>query len=174
MLYALTGRQPKRAMSEETEIAEKVEALLQGPLQESLDGQGYQLLDVQYYRFEGRQILRLLIDKPEGIGINDCSAVSELAGRILEVEDPVPGQFSLEVSSPGIFRPLKRARDYHQAIGKLARFNLAPETVSEGGGQIVRGVIVEVKEAELLVECDGKSLELPMAGIRSARLDPDL
>lgn len=157
-------------MSEETEIAEKAEALLQEPLH----AQGYQLLDVQYYPFEGRQILRLLIDKPEGIGLNDCSAVSELAGRILEVEDPVPGQFSLEVSSPGIFRPLKRARDYHQAMGKLARFNLLPGAVPEGGGRFVRGVIVEVKEAELLVECEGKSLQLPMAGIRSARLDPDL
>lgn len=162
-------RQPKWAMSEEAEIAEKVEGLLQEPV----GALGYQLLDVQF-RFEGRWILRLLIDKPEGVGIQDCSVVSELAGRILEVEDPVPRQFSLEVSSPGIFRSLKRARDYRQAIGNLVRFSLASEAVREGGEQILRGTILEVREADLLVECEGQRIELPMTGIRSARLDPDL
>ena len=155
-------------MPQEAEIAEKVEGLLHEPV----GALGYQLLDVQYH-FEGRWVLRLLIDKPEGIGIADCSAVSELAGRILEVEDPVPSQFSLEVSSPGIFRPLKRPRDYRQAVGKIARFSLAPEAAEGGRKQIVRGIIGEVRESALRVESEGKSMELPLEGIRSARLDPD-
>lgn len=156
-------------MPQEAEIAEKVEGLLQEPV----GALGCQLLDVQY-RFEGRWILRLLIDKPEGIGIDDCSAVSELAGRILEVEDPVPSEFSLEVSSPGIFRPLKRPKDFQQAVGKMARFRLAPEATEGGRTEIMRGMIVEVRESALLVECEGKSVELPLGRIRSARLDPDL
>lgn len=142
-------------------------------MQEPVGALGYQLLDVQY-RFEGRWILRLLIDKPEGIGIDDCRAVSVLAGHILDVEDPVPSEFSLEVSSPGIFRPLKRPKDYQQAIGKMARFRLAPEAAEGGGKRTLRGTIVEVTESALLVNSEGKSMELPLEGIRSARLDPDL
>lgn len=156
-------------MAEEAVVAEKVEGLLREPM----GALGFQLLDVQY-RFEGRWVLRLLIDKPGGIGIDDCSAVSELAGRILDIEDPVPSPFSLEVSSPGIFRPLKRLEDYRQCIGKLARFSLVPEATENGKKRIVRGTITEVRDTALLVECEGKSLELPMEGIRSARLDPDL
>ena len=156
-------------MPHEAEIAEKVEGLLQEPV----GALGYQLLDVQY-RFEGRWTLRLLIDKQEGIGIDDCRAVSILAGHILDVEDPVPSPFSLEVSSPGIFRPLKRSKDYQQAVGKMARFSLAPEVAEGGKKQIVRGTIVEVRESALLVTIEGKSMELPLEGIRSARLDPDI
>ena len=156
-------------MSREAEIEEKVEELLRAPV----GTLGFQLLDVQY-RYEGRWILRLLIDKPEGVGIDDCSTVSELAGRILEVEDPVPSQFSLEVSSPGIFRKLKRPRDYRQAIGKIVRLSLVPDALEEGKNQILRGTVTDATEETLMVESEGNILELPMDSIRKARLDPDL
>ena len=85
-----------------------------------------------------------------------------------------PSQFSLEVSSPGIFRPLKRPKDYRQAVGKIARFSLTPEAAEDGKKQIVRGTIVEVRETALIVEREGAPMELPLEGIRSARLDPEL
>ncbi|MEE8177522.1 MAG: ribosome maturation factor RimP [Acidobacteriota bacterium] len=156
-------------MSQEAEIADRVEALLREPL----GGLGYQLLDVEY-RFEGRWVLRLLIDREQGIGLDDCGTVSEMASRILDVEDPVPTAFSLEVSSPGLFRPLKLPRHFRQSIGKMVRFSLAPDVMASRKDKVLRCRITDVKEETLLVESEGEILELPLDGIRSARLDPDL
>lgn len=157
------------AMSQEAEIADRVEALLREPL----GGLGYQLLDVEY-RFEGRWVLRLLIDREQGIALEDCSTVSEMAGRILDVEDPVPTKFSLEVSSPGLFRPLKLPRHFRQSIGKMVRLILAPDAMASRKDKVLRCRITDVKGETLLVESEGETLELPLDGIRSAKLDPDL
>ena len=154
-------------MDPDKEIAVRVAEMLEKPVA----ALGYQLLEVQY-RFEGRWVLRLLIDRPEGIGIEDCTAVTELAGRMLDVEDPIAGEFALEVSSPGIFRPLKEARHFGQSVGKTARLSLRPGVLGEGKDKVVRCRIAALKEEILVVELNGKTLELPLSGIRSARLDP--
>ncbi len=178
-------------MAQEADIEARVEGLLATPVA----GLGFQLLEVRYL-FEGRWVLRLVIDREEGVGLDDCGAVSELAGRILDVEDPVPTAFSLEVSSPGVFRPLKTLTHYRQSVGKIARFVLAPapgvgagppeeggQKVDEGAGNdarknakaaILRGRISEVKDETLILEMDGETREVPFEGIRKARLDPDL
>lgn len=155
-------------MGHDEEIAPRVAELLEKPV----GALGYRLLEVQF-KFEGRWVLRLLIDGPQGIGIEDCSAVSELAGRVLDVEDPVAGEFLLEVSSPGIYRRLKEARHFSQSIGKQARISLRPGVLEDGKDKVLRCRIEALRESTLVVEADGKTLELPLSGIRSARLDPD-
>ena len=163
-----TGR-TGRAMAQEAEVAAHVEALLEEPVA----ALGYQLLEVQY-RFEGRWVLRLIIDREQGVNLDDCGAISELAGRVLDVEDPVPNAFSLEVSSPGVFRPLRQPRHFRQSIGKMVRFNLLPGVMDGRKEKPLRCRISGVLEERLLVEVEGETLELPLDGIRSARLDPDL
>lgn len=163
-----------RGMGQEAEIAERAERLLTGPL----SALGFQLLEVQF-RFEGRWVLRLIVDGEQGITLDDCGAVSEMASRILDVEDPVPNAFSLEVSSPGVFRPLREPHHFRQCIGKMVRFNLAPEQTDEGRdvqkkSQMMRCKISDVSAEHLQVELEGKILQLPLERIRSARLDPDL
>lgn len=150
------------------DIAGRVEKLLTG----QVEAQGYSLLEVQY-RFEGHWVLRLLIEKEGGINHVDCGAVTELAGRILEVEDPIPNEFALEVSSPGLFRPLREIRHYRQSIGKVIRLTLEAGFIKERKKRVVRGKLLEVLEEAVLVESDGQPLKLPFTGIRSARLDPD-
>jgi ribosome maturation factor RimP len=156
-------------MAQEADIEARVEGLLADPVH----GLGFQLLEVQF-RFESRWVLRLVIDREGGVGLDDCGAVSELAGRILDVEDPIPNAFALEVSSPGVFRPLRTPAHFRQSVGKIARLILAPDALTEVGGRVLRGRIAEVKEETLIIELNEETREVPLSGISRARLDPDL
>lgn len=158
-------------MAAEKEIAERVERLL-AP---AVAAQGFRLLEVQY-RQEGRWVLRLLIDRASGGGVtlDDCSEISELAGRLLDVEDAVPQAYSLEVSSPGVFRPLREAKHFEQSLGLVARLTLAPEVLPGRRQRTVRGVIEAVEGETVRLALEGETLEVPVRSIRSARLDPEL
>ena len=87
----------------------------------ALDMLGYELVDLTYKNESGRWYLRFFIDKPDGIGINDCEAASREVSALLEVEDVIAGPYVLEVSSPGLDRPLFMPRDYIRFAGKLAK-----------------------------------------------------
>jgi ribosome maturation factor RimP len=158
-----------------SDIAERVEQLLAGPIA----GAGCRLLEVQFH--EGpTTVLRLLVDREPAVGLEELSAVSELAGRILDVEDPISMPYSLEVSSPGVFRALRERRHFEQSIGKMVRLTLAPEVLPEHRQRTVRGVLAAVQGESLRLELPGEGgapaevLELPLESARNARLDPDL
>ena len=151
-------------------IEQRVEALLTSDLASA----GYQLLDVEY-RFQGRWRLRLSIERGDaGVSLDDCAAVSELAGRLLDVEDPIPQAFSMEVSSPGIFRPLKNLKHYRQSIGKQVRLNLKKSTLPGLTANRVQGVLRDADAQNLHLVQDESVLQVPLELITSARLDPDL
>ena len=155
-------------MSEEAEIAARVESLIAA----QVAALGIQLLEVQYL-YQERWVLRLIIDRKEGIGLDECGAVSELASRILDVEDPIPNSFSLEVSSPGLFRPLRNSNHFRQSVGKIVRFTLAEGFLQERKNRELRGLLAEVQDETAILEMEGERIELPMEAIRAARLDPD-
>ena len=156
-------------MAEEADIAARVEKLLAAPIA----GLGFRLLDVQF-RHEGRWVLRLMIDGGRGVTLDDCGAVSEVAGRVLDVEDPIPHHFSLEVTSPGLFRVLKERKHFAQCVGKVCRFTLAPGALPERTERTLRGTIEAVGDDALTVAVEGAAVSVPLAAIRAARLDPDL
>ena len=156
-------------MGQEAVLAEKVEKLLAEPVA----ALGIHLLEVQF-RFEGRWILRLLIEREGGINLDHCGEVSELAGRILDVEDPIPHEFSLEVSSPGLYRTLKSPKHFHQSIGKIVRITLDADCLEELKDRVLRGEILEAGETTLVLKVKDNGMEIPMDGIINARLDPDL
>lgn len=86
-----------------------------------LDDLGYELVDLQLQQ-DGKQLaLRLFIDKPAGITLDDCVAVSREVSAILEVEDPIRSAYRLEVSSPGLDRPLKKPADFERFVGKKVK-----------------------------------------------------
>lgn len=86
-----------------------------------LDDLGYELVDLQLQQ-DGKQLaLRIFVDKPAGITLDDCVEVSREVSAILEVEDPIKSAYRLEVSSPGLDRPLKKAADFKRFVGKKAR-----------------------------------------------------
>lgn len=83
-----------------------------------LDDFGYELVDLQYKKEGSSMALRIFIDKPGGITLDDCVAVSREVGAILEIEDPIKAGYRLEVSSPGLDRPLKKPADFERFSGQ--------------------------------------------------------
>ena len=106
---------------------------------------GYDLVDVEYRREPAGWTLRLFIDKSGGVNLSDCQRVSEEFGTILEVEDPIPNRFNLEVSSPGLDRPLKRGRDFHDALNRRVRITTREPLA---GQKNFTGRLVWIEEAE--------------------------
>ncbi|MDH4121766.1 MAG: ribosome maturation factor RimP [Deltaproteobacteria bacterium] len=154
----------------ENTVAQKIEQLVEGPLTHL----GLQLLDVDY-RQEGGWVVRLVIDQPQGVTLEDCQAASRLAETLLDEADPVPHEFRLEVTSPGLFRPLTRPRHFQQSVGRTIRLTLGEGIFPERKQRLVRGALEQAgEETLLLVLEDGQRLEIPYGGARKARLDPDL
>lgn len=86
-------------------------------------GRGFELVDLELKRAGGGQLVRLFVDKPGGIGLDDLQSVSEEVSAILDAEDPIEGAYTLEVSSPGLDRPLRNDADYRRFVGRLARLS---------------------------------------------------
>lgn len=116
-------------MSGETTL-DKVSDLL-GPILQDL---GLELVDIEY-KHEGRDwVLRIFIDKEGGVNLDNCVEVSRELGSILEVEDVIDTAYRLEVSSPGLDRPLKTPRDYERYIGRLVKIKTYEKTDPDGRG----------------------------------------
>ncbi|MBI4083751.1 MAG: ribosome maturation factor RimP [Candidatus Lambdaproteobacteria bacterium] len=156
-------------MATQSEIEGRIEGLIAGPL----EALGSRVLDVQY-RFEQRWVLRVAIDREGGVTLEDCTAASELIGRLLDVEDPLPSGYTLEVTSPGVFRPLSKAKHFVQSVGRIARVHLAARALPEVTSRQVRGTIVAVEAGDLVMACGGQTVRIPLDAVRAARLDPDL
>ena len=84
---------------------------------------GYELVDVEMARAKGGHFVRLYVDKPGGIGLDELKSVSEEVSAILDVEDPIDSSYTLEVSSPGLDRPLKSEADYRRFVGRLVKLS---------------------------------------------------
>ncbi|MEO0617198.1 MAG: ribosome maturation factor RimP, partial [Pseudomonadota bacterium] len=98
-------------------LSDEIEALV-APV---LEREGYELIDVEFESAGGRSTLRLFIDAENGITLDDCERASNAVSGVLDVEDLVPGEYYLEMSSPGLDRPLRRPSHYERYVGALAR-----------------------------------------------------
>jgi len=134
---------------------------------------GYDLVDVEYRREPGGWTLRLFIDKLGGVNLADCQRVSEEFGTILEVEDPIPNRFNLEVSSPGLDRPLKRNQDFQDALSRRVRIMTREPLSGQRNftGRLVRVEQTESVDLELRVQDDaGIEHLIPLGAIERARV----
>jgi ribosome maturation factor RimP len=84
---------------------------------------GFELVDAEIQKPGGGRLVRLFVDKPDGIGLDDLQSVSEEVSAILDAEDPIAGSYTLEVSSPGLDRPLTTEADYRRFVGRLAKLS---------------------------------------------------
>lgn len=133
---------------------------------------GYELVGVEFFqRGTGGAILRVYIDADAGITLDDCTAVSHQISGVLDVEDPIQGHYDLEVSSPGLDRPLFSVAHYERFRGSRAKVKLVSKLE---GRRNFEGVLGGVRDELLLLEVDGEVRELPVAMIESARLIPEL
>ena len=129
-----------------------------------LRSHGLTLVEIEWRDRRPRGVLRVFVDKPGGVGIGDCEQASRELGDVLDAAGLMFGGYDLEVSSPGLDRLLRTDREYRWAIGKRVRCWLA-------GGDEVRGRLTDVAEARLLLEEEGRPIEVERARVTKARLE---
>jgi len=134
-------------------------------LETTLAGLGYELVDME--RSGKGRLIRIFIDKPGGINLDDCSKVSNHLSRVLTVENV--DYERLEVSSPGLDRPLKKERDFVRFAGQKARVKLR---VPQDGQRNFVGVLRETRAGQVAMEVEGKMVSFELANLDKARLVP--
>ena len=139
-------------------------------LEPTVERLGYELADLEV-RLGGKGgMVRVFIDKPDGIDLDDCEKVSQAVSAILDVEDPVPGNYNLEVSSPGLDRKLTKVEHFQrferETVQVKMRFPIE-------GRRRFRGTLVSSDDENIVVEVDGESHSLPLKTIDTARLVPE-
>jgi len=149
-------------------VKEEVERLVLPLLEE----EGMELVDIEYKMGKGRGILRLYIDKPEGVKIDDCERVSKKIDPILERSDIIGGHYFLEVSSPGLDRPLKKEKDFKRFIGRLIKV----KTFSPIDNQKrFVGTLKDYKEEVVTIKTkEEKLIQIPMKNIVKANLEIEI
>ena len=114
--FFLEERAQAKEMTER-EIVERVRAMIH-PI---VLNEGMEVVDIEYRRESGGWVLRLILDKEGGVTLDDCTRVSQEVGRSLDVEDIIPTPYTLEVSSPGLTRPLKTEKDFMKYLHRLVK-----------------------------------------------------
>ncbi len=145
---------------------------LEERFQEELALHGIELVEVEVLRGGGRLTLRFAIDKEGGVTIEDCAAMDRVITGLLEADWEDLGRYVVEVTSPGLFRRLRRPRHFRRFQGELVK---ATVTAPGGGTRQLRGTLLDADEQafELQVE-QGEVERIPYAELKSAHLDPDL
>ena len=132
---------------------------------------GYDLVAVEHFSYGGGQTLRIYIDKEGGVTIDDCERVSHQVSGILDVEEAIEGRYVLEVSSPGLDRPLSAARDFERFSGRQVKLRTyAPIN----GQRNFKGLLQGLDNGQVLIEVEGRRVSLPLDGIEKARLVPEV
>ena len=162
----------------------KTPSRLQQLIEPVVTAMGYELIGLEYVSQGRRHLLRLYIDSAAGVNLDDCGRVSHQVSGILEVEDPIHGPYTLEVSSPGLDRPLFGMRDFVRFVGHKIQVRLAlpmhstEDACNHGAASIagrrkVTGLLKGVQDTHLVVEEQGQELLLPLGRIEKANLIPE-
>ncbi len=145
------------------DIAARAERLIT----DAVGSLGYELVHVEYQPRRDSSVLRIYIDRPGGVSVDDCQRVSRHVGVVLDVEDLIPHRYTLEVSSPGIERPLFKQEDYKRFSGKEVRLTTLEKI--EGRKNFV-GYLRGIEEGVVEFESEGKTMKVPLRLIRKANL----
>lgn len=146
-------------------------AHLVGPILASL---GMELVEIEYRREHPGWVLRLFIDKPGGVTLDDCSAVSRELSELLDVEDFVRESYTLEVSSPGLDRPLKRPSDYERFRGRLVRIRTFEALPDDAGNKrkTFAGELLGLEGGLVALRLkEGQGAHIPLEKIAKANLE---
>lgn len=156
-----------RAMQKGT-VVQGVEKLVLPVLQDL----GLELVDIEYRREGQGWVLRIFIDREEGgVSLDDCSRVSHLTGDLIEVDDLISNSYRLEVSSPGLDRPLKKEQDFLKYKNRRIRLNtFAPIEKRRN----FKGTILDFREGVLHLEAQGGPFKIPLDNIAKANLEIEI
>ena len=140
-------------------------------LEPGIRSMGYELVGIEYRGGgKGGSLLRVYIDSEVGITADDCQKVSYQVSGVLDVADPIPGHYTLEVSSPGLDRPLFKAEDYQRFAGHEVKLRLLHPI---NGQRRFTGRLAGMQDGQVVIEQDGEDIRLPYEQIEQARLVPE-
>ena len=146
---------------------EKTQALID----EVVQAEGFELVEVELKGSPGRRVLRIFIDRVDGINHDDCARISHLVEPLLEVEEAIAGSYTLEVSSPGLTRRLRTPREFQRFAGRLVKVSTS-EAVE--GSRHFRGTLLGMKGNRVAVERrDATPVLIPLEVVVKAHLDFD-
>jgi len=131
----------------------------------------FELVDVELTGSSRKLLIRIFIDKENGVTLDDCGKFSRALSALLDVEDPVPMAYVLEVSSPGLDRPLKALKDFQRSIGKLVRV-ITKARIEENN--VFTGRLTSVEGENITLSFNDKEIEIPLDQISKARLEIEL
>jgi len=143
---------------------------LQELLEPVVVGMGYELVGLEYLQDGRRATVRLYIDQPTGVTIEDCERVSRQVSAVLDVEDVIRSQYTLEVSSPGLDRPLFTPAHYQRFAGATVQVRLYEPLQ---GRRKITGTLEGIEGEEVLVSSEGVEYRIPLQRIAKARLKPE-
>ena len=153
---------------------ERIEERVREIAEAALGKLGLELVDAEYKREPGGTVLRLTIDREDGVSLDDCSAASRLLEPEFEaqgVDELIPGPYNLEVSSPGLFRPLKRPRDYQRSVGRRVKVRTF-RPVDERREFV--GILDRLGEDHFFLKLDEALVQIELANVAKANLEPEL
>lgn len=136
-------------------------------LRPAAEALGYEFLGIEYIGQGKHSVLRIYIDHENGITVDDCASVSHQVSGILEVEDPISSQYTLEVSSPGVDRPLFTMQHFSQVVGKTVQMRCH---VGVDGRRKFKGLLLSAENEQLQIEVDKETYTLDFADIEKANL----
>lgn len=139
-------------------------------LEPIVEGMGYECVGIEYHPHPRHGLLRIYIDSEAGIQVDDCSKVSHQISGVLDVEDPISGNYQLEVSSPGADRPFFKIEQFEQFVGSTVAMNLFSAIQ---GRKKITGMIEKVEDGMILLQENGQLFTVPFNVISKARLVPD-
>ncbi|AWB57366.1 ribosome maturation factor RimP [Colwellia sp. Arc7-D] len=145
----------------------KFEHKLTAMLRPAVEETGKELLGVEFISAGNHSVLRLFIDHENGIDVDDCAEVSRQVGAILDVEDPISSEYSLEVSSPGLDRPLFEKVQFEAVVGETVEAKIS---MPLNGRRKFKGKLVAVENESLIVMVDNEEYELVISNIDKAHL----
>jgi ribosome maturation factor RimP len=151
-----------------------------------LEAAGFELVDLRFILEQGGWVLRVQVDLPLGdvtdvsqvpsdrVDLEDCENISRELSAVLDVDDPIPQAYHLEVSSPGIDRPLRTAAHFQHFVGSEAKIQLGVGLQLESGERKnFKGTLKGVADDRVSIDCDGTTFQLPIDDIEHAKLVPD-
>jgi ribosome maturation factor RimP len=146
------------------EIIDRVHAVA-NPI---LSSEGMELVEIQYRREAKGWVLRLYINGEGGVTLDDCTRVSNEVGRSLDVEDFIPTPYTLEVSSPGLTRPLKEEKDFIRYCNRLIKVKTFNPIENR---RQFKGKLLKVSDNRIEIETDGRVFQIPLSNVAKANLE---
>jgi ribosome maturation factor RimP len=129
--------------------------------------EGLEILEIEYRRESIGWVLRIYLDNEKGVSVDDCAAISRIAGDVLDVADLIPNAYNLEVSSPGLDRPLRRWEHFQRYTGDIVEIRTTSPLQDRKN---FKGLLKEASPEQVVIESDGKSHIIPLLLIERARL----